>query len=89
MITKSYLVKIKELTKIAKKRGQSLPQMALSWVLRHKTMTSALIGARTVKQLDECLDSQNNLYFSKSELKEIDKYAREEKINLWATSSKD
>ena len=89
MITKSYLMKIKELTKIAKKRGQSLPQMALSWVLRHQTMTSALIGARTVKQLDECLDSQNNLYFSKLELKEIDKYAKEEKINLWATSSKD
>ena len=89
MITKSYLMKIKELTKIAKKRGQSLPQMALSWVLRHQTMTSALIGARTVKQLDECLDSQNNLNFSKSELKEIDKYAKEEKINLWATSSKD
>ena len=89
MITKSYLLKIKELTKIAKKRGQSLPQMALSWVLRHETMTSALIGARTVKQLDECLDSQNNLNFSKSELKEIDKYAKEEKINLWATSSKD
>ena len=89
MITKSYLMKIKELTKIAKKRGQSLPQMALSWVLRHQTMTSALIGARTVKQLDECLDSQNNLTFSNSELKEIDKYAKEEKINLWATSSKD
>ncbi len=89
MITKSYLMKIKELTKIAKKRGQSLPQMALSWVLRHETMTSALIGARTVKQLDECLDSQNNLYFSKSELKDIDKFAIEEKINLWATSSKD
>ena len=89
MITKSYLMKIKELTKIAKKRDQTLPQMALSWVLRHQTMTSALIGARTVKQLDECLDSQNNLYFSKSELKGIDKYAREEKINLWATSSND
>ena len=89
MITKNYLVKIKELTKIAKKRGQSLPQMALSWVLRHQTMTSALIGARTVKQLDECLDSQNNLTFSNSELKEIDKYAKEEKINLWAKSSKD
>ena len=89
MITKSYLVKIKELTKIAKKRGQSLPQMALSWVLRHQTMTSALIGARTVKQLDECLDSQNNLTFSNSELKEIDKYAKEEKINLWAKSSTD
>ena len=80
---------LKKLTKIAEKRDQSLPQMALSWVLRHKNMTSALIGARTVEQLDECLDSQNNLYFSKSELKEIDKYAREEKINLWAKSSKD
>ncbi len=89
MITKSYLIKIKELTKIANKRGQSLPQMALSWVLRHPTMTSALIGARTVKQLDECLDSQNNLTFSNSELKEIDKYAKEENINLWSRSSKD
>tara|TARA_B100000989_G_scaffold214244_1_gene162891 strand:+ start:338 stop:1366 length:1029 start_codon:yes stop_codon:yes gene_type:complete len=89
MITKSYLFKIKELTKIANKRGQSLPQMALSWVLRHQTMTSALIGARNVKQLDECLDSQNNLVFSKKELRKIDIYAKEEKINLWAKSSKD
>ncbi len=89
MITKSYLIKIKQLTKIAKKRNQSLPQMALSWVLRHKNMTSALIGARTVKQLDECLDSQKNLNFSSEELKAIDKYAKEEKINIWAKSSKD
>jgi len=89
MRTKSYLMKIKGLDKIAKKRGQSLAQMALSWVLRHPSMTSALIGARNVKQLDECLDSQNNLIFTKKELKEIDKYAKEEKINLWANSSKD
>ncbi len=89
MITESYLIKIKHLTKVAKKRNQSLPQMALSWVLRHKNMTSALIGARTVEQLDECLDSQNNLIFSSEELKEINKYAKEEKINLWAKSSKD
>ena len=89
MITKSYLFKIKELTNIANKRGQSLPQMALSWVLRHPTMTSALIGARNVKQLDECLDSQKNLVFTKKELKKIDIYAKEEKINLWAKSSND
>jgi len=89
MITESYLIKIKHLTKVAKKRNQSLPQMALSWVLRHKNMTSALIGARTVEQLDECLDSQNNLIFSSEELKEIDKFAKEERINLWAKSSKD
>ena len=89
MITKSYIYKINELTIIAKKRNQTLPQMAISWVLRHKNMTSALIGARTVDQLDECLDSQKNLIFSSKELKEIDKYAKEEKINIWAKSSKD
>ena len=66
LITKKYLNNLKNLIKIAKKREQTLPQMALSWVLRHPTMTSALIGARTVKQLDDCLDSQNNLGFSLS-----------------------
>ena len=80
--------KIKELTKIANRRGQSLPQMALSWVLRQPTMTSALIGARTVNQLNECLDSLNNLKFTKSELKQIDKFAKDEKINLWEPSSR-
>ena len=88
MLTKSYINKITNLSKIAKKRGQSVSQMALAWVLRHNNMTSALIGARTVKQLDECLDSLNNLKFTKSELKQIDKYAKEEKINLWTSSSK-
>jgi L-glyceraldehyde 3-phosphate reductase len=88
MLTRSYINKITNLSKMAKKRGQSISQMALAWVLRHNNMTSALIGARTVKQLDECLDSLNNLKFTKSELKQIDKYAKEEKINLWAPSSK-
>ena len=87
MITKSYIYKINELTKIAKMRNQTLPQLAISWVLRHKNMTSALIGARTVKQLDECLDSQKNMTFSSKEIKEINKYAKEENINLWARSS--
>ena len=87
LITKKYLNNLKNLIKIAKKREQTLPQMALSWVLRHPTMTSALIGARTVKQLDDCLDSQNNLWFSKTELKEIDKFATDQNINLWSPSS--
>ena len=87
LITKKYLNNLKNLIKIAKKREQTLPQMALSWVLRHPTMTSALIGARTVKQLDDCLDSQNNLGFSKTELKEIDKFAIDQNINLWSSSS--
>ncbi len=62
--------------------------MALSWILRHQEVTSALIGARTIKQLDECLDSLNNLNFTKKELKSIDKFAKEEDINLWSASSK-
>ena len=88
MITKSYLQKISQLSKIAKKRNQTISQMALAWVLRHPNMTSALIGSRTVKQLNECLDSLKNLDFTKKELKEIDKFAKEEKINLWSASSK-
>tara|TARA_Y100001970_G_C14148341_1_gene811150 strand:+ start:226 stop:1251 length:1026 start_codon:yes stop_codon:yes gene_type:complete len=88
LITKSYKEKIINLSKIALKRNQTISQMALAWVLRHKEVTSALIGARTLKQLDECLDSLNNLSFSSKELKLIDKYAKEENINLWVASSK-
>ena len=88
MISKSYLYKIHNLNKIAKKRNQTISQMALAWVLRHPTITSALIGARTVKQLDECLDSLKNLKFTKNEINKIDKYAKEERINLWELSSR-
>ena len=88
MITKSYISKISNLSKIARQRGQSLSQMAISWVLRHPTMTSALIGSRNIIQLNECLDSIKNLKFSKEELKNIDKYAKDENINLWSSSSK-
>ena len=87
-ITRNYIKKIKGLKNIAQKRGQTVSQMSISWVLRHKQMTSALIGSRSVKQLNECLDSLKNLKFSKSELKEIDKFAKEEKINLWEPSSR-
>ena len=86
-ITDSYIKKINGLSKIAKNRGQTVSQLAIAWILRHKTMTSTLIGTRTVKQLDECLDSLDNLIFTKSELKQIDKFAKEEKINLWEPSS--
>ena len=87
-ITRNYIKKIKGLTNIAQKRGQTVSQMALSWVLRHKHITSAIIGSRSVKQLNECLDSLKNLNFSKSELKNIDRFAKEEKINLWEPSSR-
>ncbi len=88
MLTDSYKDKVTNLDLIAKKRNQSLTQMALSWVLRKKEITSALIGVRTVNQLNECLDSLNNLNFSTKELKLIDKFAKEENINLWSASSK-
>ena len=87
-ITTSYIKKIKGLSRIASRRGQTVSQLALAWVLRHKEITSALIGSRTIKQLNECLDSLKNLNISKSELKEIDKFAKEEKINLWEPSSR-
>jgi L-glyceraldehyde 3-phosphate reductase len=62
--------------------------MAIAWVLRDCRVTSALIGARTVEQLDDSLDAVNNLDFSEDELAEIDRYANEGKIDLWKVSSK-
>ncbi|MDB0033657.1 L-glyceraldehyde 3-phosphate reductase [Alphaproteobacteria bacterium] len=87
LITKNNLKIINNLNSIAKKRGQSLSQMALAWVLNNKAVTSALIGVRTLTQLQDNLAALNNLKFSKDELKSIDRKAKEGKINLWAPSS--
>jgi L-glyceraldehyde 3-phosphate reductase len=73
----------RSLNDIARKRGQSLAQMAIAWVLRDPRVTSALIGARTVEQLDDSLDSLRKLDFSTEELKEIDRYAEDAGIDLW------
>ena len=81
------LGKIRALNEIAKQRGQSLAQMAIAWVLRDPRVTSALIGARTVEQLEDSLAALDNLDLSSDELAEIDKYAVESGINLWARSS--
>ena len=78
---------INNLNLIAKKRGQSLSQLALAWVLNNKAVTSALIGVRSVAQLKDNLAALNNLKFTKDELKKIDKNAKEGNINLWAPSS--
>jgi L-glyceraldehyde 3-phosphate reductase len=61
--------------------------LRIAWVLRDPRVTSALIGARTVQQLDDSLDAVNNLAFSAEELAEIDKYATEGAIDLWKVSS--
>ena len=86
-INKKNLKIISDLNQIAKKRGQTLSQMALAWVLNNKAITTALIGASSVKQIKENIKSLNNLNFSKSELKEIDKKAKDGDINKWSRSS--
>jgi len=70
-ITTEIINKVKQLNELAKKRGQSLAQMALAWLLKDKRVTSVLIGARTVEQLKDNLKTLNNLEFSAEELKKI------------------
>ena len=61
--------------------------MAIAWVLRNPSVTSALVGASSVEQLEANVAALDNLGFSPDELEEIDRYATESGINLWATSS--
>jgi L-glyceraldehyde 3-phosphate reductase len=75
------------LNDIAVLRGQSLAQMALAWVLRENRVTTALIGASNSKQVLDCVGTIKNLNFSNEELKNIDQYAKDESINLWAASA--
>jgi len=86
-LTDENLDKVRALNEIAKGRGQTLAQMAIAWVLRDQRITSALIGARTVDQLEDSLGALDNLDFSADELAEIDKHAVDSGINLWAASS--
>ena len=81
------LAHVRSLNDIAASRGQSLAQMAISWVLRDDRMTSALIGASSVRQLEENLAAAAKSYFSEEEIKAIDKDAVEAGINIWAASS--
>lgn len=78
---------IKKLNEIAERRGQTLAQMALAWVLREGGITTALIGASKPSQVTDCARTVDNLTFTSEELKEIDVYANEADINLWAKSS--
>ncbi|HLQ14886.1 MAG TPA: L-glyceraldehyde 3-phosphate reductase [Candidatus Eisenbacteria bacterium] len=87
MLTDENLAKVRALNKIAEQRGQSLAQMAIAWTLRSLVVTSALIGASSVAQLEQNLAAINNIEFSPGELTEIDRYATESGINIWAASS--
>ncbi|MFL6428168.1 MAG: L-glyceraldehyde 3-phosphate reductase [Acidobacteriaceae bacterium] len=77
------LNRVRALNGIAEKRGQTLAQMAIAWVLRDLRVTSALIGARSVEQLDNSLDAMKRPQFTDEELKEIDKFAHEGSIDIW------
>jgi L-glyceraldehyde 3-phosphate reductase len=77
------LGRVRSLNEIAKQRGQTLAQMAVAWVLRDKRVTSALIGARNVEQLDNSLDALKNREFTEAELKEIDRHAIDSDIDRW------
>jgi L-glyceraldehyde 3-phosphate reductase len=81
------LAKVRGLNKIARRRGQSLAQMALAWCLRDDRITTVLIGASRPEQIEENLGALQNLEFSAEELTEIDVYATESHINRWARSS--
>jgi L-glyceraldehyde 3-phosphate reductase len=81
------LRRIRGLNEIAARRGQSLAQMAIAWVLRDPRVTAALIGASRWSQIDNSLGALENLGFSDEELAEIDAFAVDAGIDLWATSS--
>ncbi|MBL7255326.1 L-glyceraldehyde 3-phosphate reductase [Actinoplanes lichenicola] len=81
------LSKIRALNDIARRRGQSLAQMAIAWALRDPRMTSVVLGASSVTQLENNVAALGNTKFTAEELAEIDKHATESGINLWARSS--
>jgi L-glyceraldehyde 3-phosphate reductase len=89
LITDEALDKIRALNEIAARRGQSLAQLALAWALRDPRVTSALIGASSVAQLEDNVDALANLALSDDELAEIDRHATETGINIWSASSRD
>ena len=83
------LKRVRALNEIARGRGQTLAQMAIAWVLRDSRVTSALIGARNVEQLDDSLDALKKLKFTAAELKEIDRHAQDGDIDLWREATRD
>jgi L-glyceraldehyde 3-phosphate reductase len=88
-LSEKNLKSVRALNDIAKGRGQTLAQMAIAWVLRDKRVTSALIGARNVEQLDDSLDALKKLKFTAAELKEIDRHAQDGDLDLWRNARVD
>jgi L-glyceraldehyde 3-phosphate reductase len=89
LLSEEALEKIRSLNEIAQRRGQSLAQLALAWALRDPRVTSALIGASSVAQLEGNVAALDRLELSPDELAEIDRHATDSGINLWAASSRE
>jgi L-glyceraldehyde 3-phosphate reductase len=89
LLTEENLARVRALNDVAQRRGQSLAQLALAWTLRDPRVTSTLIGASSVAQLEQNVAALDQLEFSDEELAEIDKHAVEGDINIWAASSGD
>jgi L-glyceraldehyde 3-phosphate reductase len=87
MLRQETLERIRSLDAIAQRRGQSLAQMAIAWVLRDPRVTSALIGVSRSEQIDDCVAALGGAPFDTAELREIDEFATEAGVNLWADSS--
>jgi L-glyceraldehyde 3-phosphate reductase len=87
LLTEQTLAKIGALNEIAARRGQTLAQMAVAWVLRDPRVTSALVGVSSVAQLEANVAALDRLDFGEDELAEIDRYATESDINIWAASN--
>jgi len=86
-LTAETMAKVRALNEIAQRRGQTLAQLALAWTLRDPRMTSTLVGASSVEQLEQNLGALRTPDFTADELAEIDRYATDSGINLWAASS--
>ena len=87
LITDTVIAKVSALNEIASRRGQTLAQLALAWTLRDPRMTSTLVGASSVEQLESNVAAIERLGFANEELAEIDRYATDADINIWAESS--
>jgi L-glyceraldehyde 3-phosphate reductase len=87
LLTDETLAKVRALNEVASSRGQSLAQLALAWVLRDPRVTSAVIGASSVAQLEANVAALEQLHLSADELAEIDRWATESEVNLWARQS--
>jgi len=86
MLSAENLAKVRALSEIAERRGQTLAEMALAWTLRDPRVTSTLVGASSVAQLEDNIAALENLDFSAEELDEIDRYATESRVDLWEES---